>query len=342
MDQRFKDRQTGQTSYQLRVGGKSSEEYIVQVGASITAFQPDFVNIEPEWPVPSTEVAMGDFGNLDDSGNAYKKLSGGAVRDISPSVSGVDYYSLNGPPGKQKYSLTHVCVADTPTNKNRLAIGVCEEVDLGGMPGNTTWSAPPGTLSTNKGAAVRFTAPDTEAGSVTIKATVANAEPATLEFRVVKPSGAILLNYPGTLSKIQSPYLSVACWALWYIPPDNVSFYNVKIVEGAAQAVTTGYYDQISGQLHPLGSPQQGSLVVRGLGTWCSGLDYHDTISAGAAPPYTNGTFVWHIPWSYITPRGTTNYFTTVDHSGSLTASATNAATLVLKKDRAGGSVSSP
>ena len=289
--------------------------------------------------VPSTEIALNGLGNEDTNGYVYTAKPDGQIIDITPRANRAN--DGGGLPAPAKYSITHVCVATTPTNQDRLTIGVCEEVKLGGMPDNTTWTTSAGSILTNS-TGIIFMAPDTENPKVEITATAPPFPPATLDFSVIKPSGGTVMPIPYTTNLQKIPYLYAEQKGCWFLPPDNVSFYNISVIEGPTTAIGTGYYASQTGYPHDpgTGNNTRNAVVVRGLGTYCGNVD---TISGGAAPPYyTNGVFVWHIPWLYITPRGTTNYFTTVDHTGTLMATATNAATLTVKKGNVVTPVSVP
>jgi hypothetical protein len=232
------------------------------------------------------------------------------------------------------------CVATTPSNQSRTNLGVGEQVDLYfnlALPTtNITWSTTAGTLVATSGPTNLFTAPD-NATNVTITATVGKA-PVNLNFNIIAPTGALLENVPDTLDTSTNP-LALSYYANWYVQPDDVSFYNVQIAEGVTNSIATGYfYPAENNETHVPGIPLQGGTVVPGKGTLCGG-GYplgSDHISGGSeGPPYSNGTFTWHIPWSYITPDGKTNYFTTVDHIKTLTVTSSNA---VLSIDKQGSS----
>jgi hypothetical protein len=286
-----------------------------------------------EYSIDPQRISLGAFCSLDTNGCFGVDLPDGAPVVLRPSVDGEQHfvYSVSA----SGFQLTHACVAEMPTNTDRLTIGVCEEVELGGMPDGTKWTVSAGSLSQTNGNANTFTAPDVENTKVTVSAQAPNSPPQKLDFVVLKPSGAIWEYYPGALFGSNNP-LSLSYVAWIYIQPDAVSFYNIKFAEGQTNAITTGYFIYDQGHPHVPGAPSLTLGVVPGKGTLCESYDVTGGTTQGA--PYTNGTFTWHIPCYYITPRGTTNYFTTVDHLETLTASSTNKAVLTIEKHGSSGS----
>jgi hypothetical protein len=339
----WKEMKTSQVRYVIRIRGKGTLGSEVLVASGIGSGTEVLMTTPGFRGIDNGNLTVEGFGKtLDADGMAFGRSAAGSAVSINLTAP-VPYHIFAN--AASDCMPTWECVATTPTNRTRTTIGVCEEVDLSLQPPppsscKVSWATTSGTLSDT-----RLMAPDTP-DTAKVTATVTDVSGRSTEihfppFGVIKPSGAILENVSGTLTTNINP-LYAEVRASWYIPPDSVSFYNVKIAEGKTNAITTGYfYPTLSGYPHIPGSDAQGSTVIVGKGTFCSGYDenHYDDISAGAYPPYTNGTFVWHIPWFYITPRGTTNYFITVDHLATLTATSTNNATLVLQKGGAGGSV---
>jgi hypothetical protein len=308
-----------------------------------------------------SDVDDNDYDNLGDAPIAPETMQvngqalvNSGITNYDGSVSGMTLISApSGAPAplvttaaasafsftNRAFQLVSQCVATTPANQSRTNLGVGEQVSLSFNPSpstNITWSATVGSLSTNYGTTNLFTAPD-NATNVTVTVTIGSA-PVNLYYKVFAPTGALLESVPGSLTTSTNP-LGLSYYANWYIQPDNVPFYNIQIAEGFTNAVTTGYFTYQQGLLHTPGSPIQGGNVVPGKGTLCGG-GYpfaYDQISGGSqGPPYTNGTFTWHIPWSYITPDGKTNYFTTVDHIKTLTVTSSNAVFTIQKQGSSG------
>src|SRR5579885_1948481 len=124
---------------------------------------------------------------LDTNGTAYFAWPDGVTRDVTPRT-GYDYYTF-AQPSVGKYTLVHLteCTALGNPDNTRTTIGVGEHVDFSGMPGNTTWSARPGTVSPEEGSGTVFTAPAT-GGNAIVEATVGDVT-LTTGFGVLEPSG---------------------------------------------------------------------------------------------------------------------------------------------------------
>ena len=301
IDNGSENRQTGQTTYQLRVGGKSSQEYIMQVSAGITAFQPDWLNTEPDQAVPSQDITMCDFGPLDSAGNAYKKVSGGETHDITPSVKGVDYYRLNDIPGKQKYALTHTteCTAVGNTNNDRTTIGIGEAVDLSGMPGNTVWSlSGGGSISATNGGSITFTA-SLSPGGATVTAQVGTAQQ-SVGFSVIPPNSIIVNAYSddpdywGT-QDVHGIWMGAKTDYTVIIGPKTVSFNGVKIRENAPASLSVTWPNGVT-------LPVPENAETNGIVLTC-GSSITDQIAQGGFNRdllFTNGTYVdfsYNISW---------------------------------------------
>ena len=322
------ERRTADTEMLLATGGPlgSRQIHLWCLSASAT-------DMDTSLPIPPEQIEIGGFGFQDTNAELWVLLPDNDPDNVTPKVKGKRNYSfsVNG----TEYTLTHVCVADTPTNKARLTIGVCEDVDLGGMPTNTTWSASAGTLNTNKGPRVRFTAPDTETKPATVTVSVANAEPLTLDFTVLKPQKVTYENV-GLVTGVTNP-LGMFFFANVYVQPDTVSFGNIVFQEGETAPVVTGYFSYQADSNHLAGDYLLQQDFVPGKGILIGG----DQIQGGTrGPAYTNGTFTWHIPCRYYTPGNHVYQFSTVDQVKTLTATTSSNASLTITKDKAQGTVS--
>jgi hypothetical protein len=231
-------RQTGQSEYYLQVGGKSTDKCIAEVSMSITAFQPDFLNIDPEMNVPSTNIVAGDFGKLDSSGNAYKQVSGGGMVRVTPTIGGVDYFKINGIT-PAVYTPTHLteCTAPGNPDNTRLTIGIGEVVTFTGMPDGATWIDSNGfTTTTNSGSATTLTASESPVGA-TVTATIDNVN-TQWAFNVIAPSGVEVtgwtdLGFAGyTEGGIPgSDWIGAQSEFYLQVLPDSVSFSNMTARE---------------------------------------------------------------------------------------------------------------
>ncbi len=108
-----------------------------------------------------------------------------------------------------------------------------------------------------------------------------------------------------------------------YLTPTDVSFSNVKFQEGTANAVATGFFASVNGEVHPLGDVL--SIANCNINTGCTPGD--DTVDSNDnPPPFSVGDFLWAIPWQYQASGGAFIAFTTVNHHE--TADATGLATI--------------
>ncbi|HZI32032.1 MAG TPA: hypothetical protein VFF11_06805, partial [Candidatus Binatia bacterium] len=275
---------------------------------------------EPEEAVPATNIVMGDFGALDSSGNAYKKVSGGDKHMITPSVKNKDYYGLNGPPYKLKHGLstwTHY-PALTDTNRARLNLGVGEEVDLSGMPANTVWSGP-GLLATN--GSVTFIAPSNAplgGMSATVIATVGSASIA-VPFKVFPPSG---IDHADVISTNDPHYdlgqAGAAMHLQVYIAPTSVSFYRVQCMEVGENAINVWGCFTNSSATNLYHSTANTWFPLSHNNSWVDGC------FLGVAPiPLYGGGFSWDIPakWKIEEPTNSMtgwNQVFSIDASGTV------------------------
>jgi len=117
-------------------------------------------------------------------------------------------------------------------NLERLNLGVGEEVNFGGMPGNTSWSASAGGIVTNQYGVIVFTAPSNAVNKATVTAKVnVNYDVRwRTDFAVLEPT------CHGYAEVIQTYYLQqgqigAGMEVLVHVAPFNVSFYRVWMWE---------------------------------------------------------------------------------------------------------------
>jgi len=98
-----------------------------------------------------------------------------------------------------------------------------------------------------------------------------------------------------------------------YLTPVDVSFGNIQIRESSTTGVGTGYFAGDTGDPHA-----QGNWRDVGDGdsdTSGSKALWIDQIYTGENyGPFSNGTFLWAIPWQFRVGTGTEKTFTTVNH----------------------------
>ena len=177
------------------------------------------------------------------------------------------------------------------------------------------------------------------AGPVTLvlkvlSGTQAGATVATVTITVVKPTDAVMVQWPGTHLQHQQWTWSVAFLGKIFLRPTDVSFKNIKFGEGAATAKASGYLKKMDRAPHPVGQ-----MVPVGAGNDANGPEVLATDTVGAdrgqelPPPYAVGDFLWPIPWlwkaSIPSPGTTPAEFTRAFHHA--TADATGKATIEKK-----------
>ena len=219
---------TAQTTLTLLTGGygRSHGYRLYDISGSVMAVTN--VITGAGCPVPPTQIAMGELGNLGADSNLWRTLQDNATKDITPKVSGLNpnYYTFTAPT-KTIYTLTHQTLypAYSDTNLARLNLGVGEYVTFSGMPAGTQWTNTGGGLSTNIGAGVTFTAPSNAVTSVTVTARY-HGQGLQSTFNVAEPS------FHGTASILTTISLPVDTIGAGMIielnfNPQNVSFYRV-------------------------------------------------------------------------------------------------------------------
>jgi len=118
------ENRTAQATVKLRTGGKATSKlrnlFAITVGANqITPNNPYdvYLGMNPLWGftgvsgylfervngtnIPSQNIAVGSYGNLNANGVLYKILPDNADVDVTPSIAGVDYYNFGV--GRTKY-----------------------------------------------------------------------------------------------------------------------------------------------------------------------------------------------------------------------------------------------
>jgi hypothetical protein len=265
------------------------------------------------------------------------------------------------------YSITSQTVYDKPPlDRTRNTIGVGEVVILtltpdtcvasgsgNGASSSVSWQASGGKISAAPGAAsastsgmvVAFNAPG-RGGVFTIKATC-DGSTASITFTVIEPDGVHMERDPNTGVRHIQGFPTIGVKPIVYITPDTVSFQNIRITEGDAVGVVTGYFvtakdlhnNSINGLPHAGHGANQppakvgdvfagkGSML---MSTAKPGEPATDIVQGGGSfsPPWQGGgTFTRPIPWKYFVgsePEVTfkiVNEVFTMDGNGSMSAS---------------------
>lgn len=266
--------------------------------------------------VPPVEITADQIGQLDMNALAYGKIKDGASVAVT-SKTAKPLYGTH--PGAGPYRLktwTHY-PALTDTNRARLNLGVGEEVDLSGMPGNTVWTGP-GLLATNS--SVTFIAPSNAPPggmAATVIATVGSASIA-VPFKVFPPSGidhAIISSTNHYPIGEAGAGMNLVIW----VAPTSVSFYRVNIMEVGEDATNiSGYFTQWTPQqLHHFTADHWSQLNAVN--------QFQDNAYLSLDPSsWSAGSYMWNIParWQ-VTGSGMTNSMSGWNQVFSIDASAT-------------------
>ncbi len=222
-------------------------------------------------------------------------------------------------------NLTSETVVTKPGNRARTRVGVGERVTLTISPGPGSWLIDTGgTLDSNSGSSVEYTAGDRAATSQ-ITVIGPGGCRSTIVFTVVEPSGGVMKQIDNTFHVHGTP--SAGFHAEIYLTPSDVSFKGMTFREKHCSAVCAGYFLPQNGQDHVPGSDLVAGDVEEGVGTKLQGFDTVQGADGGIGPPYSGGTFIWPIPWEFQIGSGAPKVFYTmyqmkiIDPTGKLTMS---------------------
>jgi hypothetical protein len=218
-----------------------------------------------------------------------------------------------------KPKITSETIVTKPVNRARLKVGVGEKINLTFNLGAATWTTSAGVLSVASGTTTRLTVPD-RAASVKVTAVDATGAKAEITFNVIEPSGVLMERAAGTGIWHQINIPSVGIRTSIYIQPADVSFENIEIVEDDCPGIVTGYFvgttlDGISHGSHGAGTKVGVGPVVAGKGSKVLGQDTAQSGYCNFGLPYSNGTFLWAIPWEFSVGTGSNKLFATVNQN---------------------------
>jgi hypothetical protein len=107
-----------------------------------------------------------------------------------------------------------------------------------------------------------------------------------------------------------------------YLLPPDVSFTYIMICEGTVAAVASGFLAGLNGILH-----EAGPLCSIGPGNSVTGCKVNiigDKVVTGVlGPPYSNGDFLWDIPWEFAVGGSALRMFTSAQHHATADANGT-------------------
>jgi hypothetical protein len=142
----------------------------------------------------------------------------------------------------------------------------------------------------------------------------------TLNLSVVAPTDALMQKDSRPVKHTHNTW-SVGFCGETFLRPTNVSFSRIEFREGTTTAVATGYQASANGQVHP-----QGDWFGVGMGNSSTGckLDSLDSVRTRERnPPYSEGDFLWAIPWQYRVGTGSAVTFTIANQHSTSDASGT-------------------
>lgn len=299
-----------------RAGGAASEHRQVGVTGKYNTPVYHSFSIQPQ------NIVLGDLGQLDSDGVLYTTIPDYTTIDVTPKVSGIDYYTFSvGWPGKYILKSQVSCPALTDTNLERTSLGVGESVSLGALPEETTWKTSAGSLSARIGPSTGLIAPSS-AGSATVTATIRKVT-LSIGFGVVEPSGydhADITSTDTFGNGVSGAGMSLNVW----LTPTTVSFKNVQVMEvGGPASGMSGYF--IDHPPQPHGTAQRANQWYSiGCDNLISGGYFdHANYSVGTGPWNPGGSFTWQIPVIWKVGNGPTHSLTTWNQDFSLQANGT-------------------
>ena len=144
---------------------------------------------------------------------------------------------------------------------------------------------------------------------------------ATHNIRVIQPSGAVMQKDSRDVKHTHN-YWGIGFCGESFLRPTDVSFRALQIQEGRTTAVADGFLQSRNGVVHPEGSWFD---VLRGNNTTGCQIDSLDSVRTADLPgPYSDGDFLWRIPWNYrVGTSGAAVQFTTADQHATADASGT-------------------
>lgn len=313
------------TKMLLRTGGKSGATKTNLFLATAWAHDVTRSNVVA---VPNTNITIPTFGQLGVSGYVGAMLPDNKEYQITPATS-APYFRYDV--GVSKHAFTSTCVSPTPTNRNRLELGVGEHTQLAftpTLPFGTFWFATGGSVSpaypTPGGSSATFTA-RSNAGPASVKVSLPGVAP-SFNYNVVEPSGVANATIVSTQksppigTNIAGAYMRLNVT----IGPTNVSFYRVQMLEIGRDATNvTSYFTNhwpashsVSGAdvWHPIGYD---NLIGGGMDN-CS---YWGNVVPSPWSP--GGGFTWPIPAIWKVGSGSTNALPWSDQVFSLSANGT-------------------
>jgi hypothetical protein len=254
------------------------------------------------------------FNTLSTSTSDYKTVTAECGNTVTANIIVFDFQGVLTP-------------QDNFIGGSSTKYGVYEKVDLtceiiptgltGTQVGGLRWekASGVGTLSniTNNGTALYRA--HTSAGSVTLRLKVQSGPSKGVysdAYRtIVEPDGGVCEKRSGTNIWHVKNSFSIGLNTYMYLRPKDVSFKWVKFTEGFCYSQTAGWFDiEFAGTWHNAwgvwidvggGDYTYGCRILQPNGDFAELWDY-------TPPDYSDGTFLWSIPWSYKAGTYTKNF----------------------------------
>jgi hypothetical protein len=135
---------------------------------------------------------------------------------------------------------------------------------------------------------------------------------ATCTITTVEPSDAVMVQEAGTGILHINGTWSCAFLGVIYLRPTDVSFTFMQMGEGSAAAVANGFLSGLNGIVH---SP--GPMCTVGTGDINQGckVNTEDHVITGELnQPFSQGDFLWAIPWQFSVGGSGATQFTVAEH----------------------------
>jgi len=133
----------------------------------------------------------------------------------------------------------------------------------------------------------------------------------TCSLNVIAPSGAYMIQQPGTNIKHVYDTCSAGFLGISFMLPMHVSFSNLMQREGMCAAIASGYYGSLNGEIHHAG--EWWYVFGGNIETGCRTADVDECYSREGCAPYAEGEFLWPIPWQYKGDDDVSHVFVTAN-----------------------------
>lgn len=168
-----------------------------------------------------------------------------------------------------------------------------------------------------------YTAP-AAGGSVTLELKVTSGSNtglvvASYAIEIVEPSDAVMMQKPGSGINHLHGTWSCAFLGEIFLLPKDISFINVLMGEGSAIAFASGFLSHLNASSH-----LAGSMFTVGPGDIVQGCKVNvvDQVETGSLdPPFSDGDFLWPIPWLFSVGSTVPRQFTIAEHHATSDAS---------------------